>query len=47
MMVAAAMSILGMWLLAWLYQQGLDNFRGARARADLAAQERRRSPTAS
>jgi hypothetical protein len=40
MMVAAAMSILGMWLLAWLYQQGLDNFRGARARADLAAQER-------
>ena len=40
MMVAAALSIAGMWLLTWVYQQGLDSFRQGRATADLTAQER-------
>jgi hypothetical protein len=40
MMVAAALSILGMWLLTWLYQQGADSFRMLRAQGDLTAQER-------
>lgn len=40
MMVAAALCIMGMWLLTWVYQQGLDSFRMGRATADLTAQER-------
>jgi hypothetical protein len=40
MLVAAALCISGMWLLSWLYQQGLDSFRQARSQADLTAQQR-------
>jgi prepilin-type N-terminal cleavage/methylation domain-containing protein len=40
LLVAAAMMILGMWLLSWVYQQGLESFRQARAQADLTAQQR-------
>jgi hypothetical protein len=40
MLVAAAMCIMGMWLLTWLYQQGLESFRLSRAQADLTAQQR-------
>lgn len=40
LMVAAAMCIMGMWLLSWLYQQGLESFRQARAQADLTNQQR-------
>jgi hypothetical protein len=39
-MVASAMCIMGMWLLTWLYQQGLESFRQARAQAELVAGER-------
>lgn len=40
LMVAASMCVLGMWLFTWLYKQGLDSFRTAKAQADLMAQER-------
>ncbi|MCS6866941.1 MAG: hypothetical protein RMJ56_13090 [Gemmataceae bacterium] len=40
LMVASAMCIMGMWLLTWLYQQGLESFRQARAQAELMAGER-------
>lgn len=40
LLVAAAMMILGMWLLTWVYQQGLESFRQARAQSDLTAQQR-------
>ncbi len=40
LLVAAAMCIMGMWLLSWLYQQGLESFRQARAQADLTTQGR-------
>jgi hypothetical protein len=40
LLVAAAMCIMGMWLLTWLYQQGLESFRQARAQADLTSQQR-------
>ncbi len=40
LMVASAMCIMGMWLLTWLYQQGLESFRQARAQSELMAGER-------
>lgn len=40
LMVAASMCVLGMWLFTWLYKQGLDSFRTAKAQADLMSQER-------
>lgn len=40
LMVAASMCVLGMWLFTWLYKQGLDSFRAAKAQADLMSQER-------
>ena len=40
MMVAAALSITGMWLLTWVYQQGIDSFRLGNATANLSTQER-------
>jgi hypothetical protein len=40
LMVAAAMLILGMWLLVWLYQQGMASFLQAKSAADLTTQER-------
>jgi type II secretory pathway pseudopilin PulG len=40
LLVAAAMMIMGMWLLSWVYQQGLESFRQARAQADLTGQQR-------
>ncbi len=40
MLVAAALCIAGMSLMTWLYQQGLESFRFARAQADLTAQQR-------
>lgn len=40
LLVAAAMCIMGMWLLTWLYQQGLESFRQARSQADLTTQLR-------
>jgi hypothetical protein len=40
MMVAAAMSIMIMWLLTWCYQQGLASFSNTKAHADLMDQER-------
>jgi hypothetical protein len=39
-MVAAAMLILGMWLLVWLYQQGMASFLQAKGQADLTTGER-------
>jgi Tfp pilus assembly protein PilV len=39
-MVAAAMLILGMWLLVWLYQQGMASFLQAKAASDLTTQQR-------
>jgi hypothetical protein len=39
-MIAAAMLMLGMWLLVWLYQQGMNAFLVAKAQSDLSAQER-------
>lgn len=39
-LVAAALCILGMWLLTWVYQQGMDTFRNGRAQADLTGQQR-------
>lgn len=40
LLVAAAMMILGMWLLSWVYQQGLESFRQARAQSELTNQQR-------
>jgi type II secretory pathway component PulJ len=40
LMVAASMCVLGMWLFTWLYKQGLDSFRTAKAQVDLMSQER-------
>ena len=40
MLVAAALSISGMWLLTWVFQQGMDSFRMGNATANLTAQER-------
>lgn len=40
LMVAASMCILGMWLFTWLYKQGLDSFRNAKAQGDLSSQQR-------
>lgn len=40
LMVASAMCIMGMWLLTWLYQQGLESFRQARAQSELMAGQR-------
>ena len=40
LLVAAAMLMLGMWLLVWLYQQGMASFLDAKAQADLTTQER-------
>src|SRR5690606_13276277 len=40
MLVAASMCILGMWLLTWLYQQGVESFRQARSQAELMSGER-------
>ena len=40
LMVAAAMSIMIMWLLTWCYQQGLASFSNTKAHADLMDQER-------
>jgi hypothetical protein len=40
LLVAAALCIAGMWLMSWLYQQGLDSFRQGRSLADLSAQQR-------
>lgn len=39
-MIAAAMLMLGMWMLVWLYQQGMNAFLLAKAQSDLSAQER-------
>ncbi len=40
LLVASAMMIMGMWLLTWVYQQGLDSFRLARSQANLTGQQR-------
>lgn len=40
LMVAAAMSIMVMWLLTWCYQQGLASFSNTKAHGDLMDQER-------
>jgi hypothetical protein len=40
LLVAAALLMLGMWLLVWLYQQGMASFLTAKAQADLTTQER-------
>ena len=40
MMVAAALSITGMWLLTWVYQQGVDSLRLGNATANLTSQEK-------
>ena len=40
LMVAASMCIAGMWLLTWLYQQGLESFRQARAQSGLMSGQR-------
>jgi hypothetical protein len=40
LLVAAAMMMLGMWLLVWVYQQGTASFLNAKAQADLTTQER-------
>jgi hypothetical protein len=40
LLVAAALLMLGMWLLVWLYQQGMASFISAKAQADLTTQER-------
>ena len=40
LLVAAAMSIMIMWLLTWCYQQGLASFSNTKAHADLMDQER-------
>jgi hypothetical protein len=40
LLVAAAMLMLGMWLLVWLYQQGMASFINAKSQADLTTQER-------
>jgi hypothetical protein len=39
-LVSAAMLILGMWLLVWLYQQGMNSFIQAKSQADITTQER-------
>jgi type II secretory pathway component PulJ len=39
-LVAAALSILGMWLLTWSYQLVVDSWRHGNAQAELTAQER-------
>lgn len=39
-MIAAAMLMMGMWLLVWLYQQGMNAFLTAKAQAHLTSQER-------
>jgi hypothetical protein len=40
MLVAAAMSIMIMWLLTWCYQQGLASFSNTKSHADLMDQQR-------
>ena len=40
MLVAAALSITGMWLLTWVYQQGVDSLRLGNATANLTSQEK-------
>jgi len=39
-LVAAALAIWGMWLITWLYQQGLESFRQAHAQSELTTQLR-------
>lgn len=39
-LVAAALAIWGMWLITWLYQQGLESFRQAHAQSELTNQLR-------